>query len=51
MSSSILADVATAIPEGELERIFIEESKKHSVVYGAIKALQKYAERSTSKTC
>jgi len=27
------------LSEGELERIFIEETKKHSVIYGAIKAL------------
>jgi uncharacterized CHY-type Zn-finger protein len=42
---------AGQISEAELERIFIEESKKHSVIYGAIKTLQKFAEQSTSKTC
>jgi len=43
--------VAQQVSDAEFERIFIEESKKHSVIYGAIKALQKFAETSTSKTC
>ena len=43
--------VAQQVSDDEFERIFIEESKKHSVIYGAIKALQKFAETSTSKTC
>ena len=35
----------------QFTKLFIEESKKHSVIYGAIKALQYYVETSTSKTC
>ena len=35
----------------DFRKIFIEESKRHSVTYGAIKALQNYVESSTSKTC
>ena len=32
-------------------KIFVDESQKHSLIYGALKALSTLVEHSTSKTC
>ena len=42
---------AAATTQADIKRIFIEESKKHSLIYGAIKALAYTVETSSSKTC
>lgn len=34
-----------------MSKIFVEETKKHSMIYGAIRALSYQVESSTSKTC
>ena len=45
------AEHSVSLNNEELIKIFVDESKKHSVTYGAIKALQYYVQSSTSKTC
>ena len=37
--------------DDEFKKIFFDESKRHSVIYGCIKSLSYYVQSSSAKTC